>query len=89
MQPGGIEFWGMIHKIGHALGLAHPDDNGSGSTVFPGVGAPFYDYGQNDLDQTIFTVMSYDRGYKNVFGTATDLQYQFGGAATPIQDAIS
>jgi Ca2+-binding RTX toxin-like protein len=86
---GGIERMAMIHEIGHALGLAHPHDNGGGSTILSGVDAPFYDYGDNDLDQNIFTIMGYNQGYKSVFGTTTDGFtgdgiFAYGQAATPM-----
>ena len=37
MQPGGYTQETFIHEFGHALGLAHPHDNGMGTGIFPGV----------------------------------------------------
>ena len=53
----------MIHEVGHGLGLAHPHDRGGTSTVFPGVTRDFGDYGQFDLNQGIYTMMSYNDGW--------------------------
>ena len=55
-----------LHEFGHALGLAHPHDNGGGSTIWPGVTGPFDSYGDNNLNQGIFTVMSYNDGWDGV-----------------------
>ena len=48
----------LIHELGHALGLAHPHDEGGGSSFFPGVSSSG-DPGSNNLNQNIYTVMSY------------------------------
>src|SRR5262245_29807645 len=67
LRQGGYGFVTILHELGHGLGLAHPHDGGSESdaTVFPGVNGPFDigDFGQN---QGIWTVMSYNDGWRNV-----------------------
>ena len=63
LQAGGTGFITLVHEIGHGLGLAHPHDNGGGSARFPGVGSAFGDYGDNNLNQGIFTTMSYNDGW--------------------------
>lgn len=71
LNKGGFGYITLVHEIGHALGLAHPHDDGGGSSLFPGVTDEFYDYGDNDLNQGIFTVMSYNDGW-HVLGQPTD-----------------
>ncbi|MCF2147041.1 proprotein convertase P-domain-containing protein [Desmonostoc muscorum LEGE 12446] len=48
----------FIHEIGHALGLAHPHDNGGTSSIFPGV-EDSEDFGDFGLNQFVTTIMSY------------------------------
>ncbi len=82
LQPGGLGFATLIHELGHALGLAHPHDTGGGSTVFPGVTAAFGSYGDNELNQGVYTVMSYNHGYESVQGSLPSDSY--GDAGTPM-----
>ncbi len=60
---GGFGYRMFLHELGHALGLAHPHDDGHGSTIMPGVSYEFNDYGTHDLNQGVFTIMSYNRGW--------------------------
>ena len=71
LQIGGFGYVTPLHELGHALGLAHPHDKGGGSSIWPGVTGPFDSYGHNNLNQGIFTVMSYNDGWdavQNPFG---------------------
>lgn len=61
LQQGGFGFVTAIHEIGHGLGLAHPHDNGGGSSRYPGVRSAD-DLGRYDLNQGIYTTMSYNDG---------------------------
>ena len=60
LLQGGFAFAVILHEFGHAHGLAHPHDNGGGSDVMLGVFGPFDSYGVYDLNQGVYTVMSYN-----------------------------
>ena len=70
LAKGGYGFVTLVHEIGHMLGLAHPHDGGSAwdATTFPGVDTAFGDYGTGDLNQGIYTTMSYNVGWSSVLG---------------------
>ncbi len=63
LVKGGYDFCTFIHELGHAIGLAHPHDDGGRSTVFPGVTSAFGDFGDYGLNQGIYTMMSYNSGW--------------------------
>ncbi|WP_170791598.1 matrixin family metalloprotease, partial [Ruegeria lacuscaerulensis] len=67
-DPGGFFFTTLLHELGHALGLGHPHDTGLGTTVLNGVTSPFFSYGDGNLNQGVFTVMSYNDGWTQVNG---------------------
>lgn len=58
LAVGGYSYYTFVHEIGHALGLAHPHDNGGTSSIFPGVDYSG-DFGDYALNQFVTTVMSY------------------------------
>jgi serralysin len=64
LVPGGFDYVTFIHELGHAIGLAHPHDDGGGSLLAPGVTKPFDDYGKFDLNQGVFSMMSYNDGWR-------------------------
>ncbi len=75
LAPGGFTFTTLIHEMGHGHGLAHPHDNGGRSGVMRGVESdgPAFDYtnGDFDLNQSIYTMMSYEDGWqKSPYGQA-------------------
>jgi Ca2+-binding RTX toxin-like protein len=63
LEQGGFGFVTLVHEIGHAMGMAHPHDNGGGSSVLLGVSGPFDDFGLFDLNQELFTIMSYNNAW--------------------------
>lgn len=64
LEAGGATRYTYAHELGHALGLAHPHDGGGepDSSLFPGVSGA-QDKGTNEQNQTVFSVMSYVRGF--------------------------
>ena len=92
LAPGGFSFVTLIHELGHAHGLAHPHDTGGGSSILRGVeeeGVAFdYTTGDYDLNQAVFTVMSYEDGWpKSPYGnapTSAGYGYQTGLSAFDI-----
>ncbi|WBV44941.1 M10 family metallopeptidase [Pseudoroseomonas cervicalis] len=82
LEQGGSAFNTLIHEIGHGLGLAHPHDDGGDSTVFPGV-EDILDTGEFDLNQGVWTVMSYVRGWTTGPDGASGLP-EYGHSMTPM-----
>jgi serralysin len=74
---GGFGLYTFIHEVGHLLGLDHPHDD----TPFPGV---IYedDLGNFNLNQQVFTVMSYNFGWASEYPVYSD--YRYGLPATPM-----
>jgi serralysin len=60
LLQGGFSFGVILHEFGHAHGLAHPHDNGGGSDIMLGVTAATGSYGVYNLNQGVYTVMSYN-----------------------------
>lgn len=63
LEQGGYAFYTLVHEFGHGMGLAHPHDTGGGSSILPGVFGAFDSYGAFDLNQGVYTVMSYNPGW--------------------------
>jgi Ca2+-binding RTX toxin-like protein len=81
LEQGGKAFQTILHELGHGLGLAHPHDGGGSSTIMPGVGSAFDDYGDFSLNQGVFTMMSYNSGWPAEAGPAPTA---FGNEGTPM-----
>jgi hypothetical protein len=77
LAQGGFSFVTLIHEFGHGHGLAHPHDNGGHSGIMNGVepeGAGVADYttGDYDLNQSVYTMMSYEDGWQtSPYGNAS------------------
>jgi serralysin len=77
LREGGTGYVTLVHELLHGLGLAHPHD---GANVLQGVTSPFDSLGNNNLNQGIFTTMSYNSGYDDVPRTSDS----FGSEAGPM-----
>jgi Ca2+-binding RTX toxin-like protein len=63
LAQGGFGFVTLLHEFGHGLGLAHPHDDGGTSTIMPGVVGPFGSLGPFNLNQGVYTTVSYNDGW--------------------------
>ncbi|MGB1234133.1 MAG: M10 family metallopeptidase, partial [Planktomarina sp.] len=61
-EPGAFNYFLFLHEFGHGLGLEHPHSDFANVEGFPGV-FNYYDLGDYDLNQSIYTVMTYNEGY--------------------------
>ena len=64
LLPGGFSYEVILHEFGHAHGIAHPHDTGGGSEVMLGVTGRAGSLGVYDLNQGVYTVMSYNDGWE-------------------------
>lgn len=68
LQPGAFSYVTLIHELGHGMGMAHPHDNGGRSSIMRGVeeeAAFDYTTGDFELNQGVFTMMSYEDGWQS------------------------
>ncbi|HET9429193.1 MAG TPA: M10 family metallopeptidase C-terminal domain-containing protein [Allosphingosinicella sp.] len=63
LVKGGFAYGVILHEMGHGHGLAHAHDRGGGSEVMVGVTAATNSYGVYNLNQGVYTVMSYNDGW--------------------------
>ncbi|WP_166037437.1 M10 family metallopeptidase C-terminal domain-containing protein [Sphingosinicella sp. YJ22] len=87
LAQGGFSFVTLIHEFGHGHGLAHPHDNGGRSGIMNGVeqetatSVANYTTGDFELNQGVFTMMSYEDGWQSSpYGNApTNVGYGYLG----------
>jgi serralysin len=88
LQQGGYDFITYVHEILHSLGLKHPHDVIGSSPTFPGVpdGAEFDVFGDFNMNQGVFTMMSYNDGFPTGPNGAKDpgVMPDFGWQGTPM-----
>ena len=77
LNKGAYGYVSIIHELGHAMGLAHPHDGGSDTdaTIFPGVTSDS-SLGTNEMNQGIWTTMSYNDGWKDHYSGYYDYGWQ-------------
>ncbi|MBA3527520.1 MAG: hypothetical protein H0T82_11480, partial [Sphingomonas sp.] len=83
LEPGGSGFAWLIHEFGHGLGLAHPHDNGGDSQTMLGVHSSQGSYGVFDLNQGVYTTMSYNLGWAMHPDGSSSGSLTFGRQAGP------
>lgn len=89
LAQGGFAFITLIHEIGHGMGLMHPHDDGNGSAIMNGVDGPFGDYGDFDLNQGIYTTMTYNDGWQTgPHGMSTTNTYGYQGTPMALDIAV-
>ncbi len=88
LQPGGFAYAILLHELGHGLGLAHPHDEGGGSTIMSSVAAANY-VGDYELNQGVYTIMTYNDGWpfepdvQDMWTPGPDT-YAYGWQSTPM-----
>ncbi|WMS44699.1 M10 family metallopeptidase C-terminal domain-containing protein [Acuticoccus sp. MNP-M23] len=80
---GSYDYVTFIHEFGHAVGLAHPHDGGGTSSTFPEVSGPFGDLGTYDMNQGVYSMMSYNDGWQTA-PHSSSVSADFGWAGTPM-----
>ena len=100
LAPGGFYFGTLIHEFGHGHGMAHPHDNGGKSSVMRDENtdsgyveetSPFnYTLGTANLNQGVYTMMSYMDGWQlSPYGQAdSDAGYGFIGSLMAFDIAV-
>lgn len=77
LREGGLGYATIVHELLHGLGLDHPHD---GPEVLQGVTSAFGDFGDFELNQGIYTTMSYNGGFEDI----PSFSNSFGNEAGPM-----
>ena len=106
LEQGGFSFVTLIHEFGHGHGLAHPHDSGgrsgemrdvegiidtpAGEVPDPSGVYPNYTLGEHQLNQGVWTMMSYMDGWQtSPYGNApTDVGYGYLGGLMAFDIAV-
>jgi hypothetical protein len=89
LEAGGFGFVTLLDNIAHGLGLAFPHDTDGGSTVMDGVTSPTGDFGDFDLNQGIYTTMSFNDGWPTApHGSSPSDTYGWQGAPMALDIAV-
>ena len=88
LVKGGFGFHILLHEFSHGLGLAHPHDTGGSSSILSGVDQSFGDYGDYDLNQGVYTILSYNAGYRAETGHEPNRDFGVTGTPSPIDLAV-
>ncbi|MGV6800676.1 MAG: pre-peptidase C-terminal domain-containing protein [bacterium] len=89
LDQGGFGFVTLIHEFGHGMGMAHPHDNGGGSDVMLGVQSAFGSLGFFDLNQGVYTTMSYNDSWQtSPFGQPAGFEYGYQGTIMALDIAL-
>lgn len=88
LQQGGFGYVTLLHEFGHGLGLAHPHDGGGLSVTMNGV-FDTASTGQFDLNQGVYTTMSYVDGWDtSPYGTSGFSAYGWQGTPMALDIAV-
>ncbi len=63
LAQGGTAYTNLLHEFGHYLGLGHTQDDAQDDGIMHGVTSPYGDFGDFDLNQIVYTAMSYNIGW--------------------------
>lgn len=85
LEEGGYGYATIMHELLHGVGLAHPHDSGGSSIIMEGVTSPFGSFGNSDLNQGVYTSLTYNSGYADgSFATQGDVFGDYGYEAGPM-----
>ncbi len=89
LEKGGAGFQLLLHEFGHGFGLAHPHDDGGTSSTMLGVFGDTGSYGVYDLNQGIYTTMSYNSGWeRGPDGRTPGFAFGFESTPSPLDMAV-